>query len=132
VTKFRYATIGSVSSGTMRPEDLIPDFAWELKSLMRGNRLTRDQRKRFNALLKECDKDIEDCEDADGLLDELFDALGEFAPPYCYFGASEGDGAATESSLIRGNIGMFVLPCLCVTGRNRPASRGAVAPLSGA
>jgi hypothetical protein len=36
-----YGAIGSVSSGTMRPQDLILSFLWEAKRL----RLTKDERK---------------------------------------------------------------------------------------
>jgi len=34
-----------------------------------------------------------DSEDADWDLEELFDALQEFAPPFFYFGAHPGDGS---------------------------------------
>ena len=45
-------------------------------------------------MLDDCSR-LEDyeTEEASDLLDELFRVMGEFAPPYCTFGASEGDGA---------------------------------------
>jgi len=43
------------------------------------------------------DFDIEDHadddEDAQYMLEELFDALDDHAPPFCYFGANVGDGS---------------------------------------
>lgn len=95
-----YPQIGSVSEGTMRTEDLLDTFAGELSYHMKRMRLTRDQRKRFNILLKDANAmsgDLagrighEQCQD--DIVSELFDALDEIAPPYCYFGAAEGDGA---------------------------------------
>jgi hypothetical protein len=99
------ARIGAVSEGTMRPEDLIPAFCDELREL--------DTEGEYAALLMEAstwmDIDAEDwariamestsseirdrLEDGNDILGELFDALESFSPPYCFFGASEGDGA---------------------------------------
>lgn len=96
MSKRRYPTIGSISSGTLRDEDLIPSFAWELEYLVKSVHVTREQLKRFNALIKECDEfdfDAEHDYDPSELTSELIDALNEIAPPYCYFGASDGDGA---------------------------------------
>jgi len=85
--------IGSISEGTMRPEDLIPEFLSELRYRMRERRI-----KGHAALYREIDKrsDAEgyyETEEADWDLEALFDALGEYAGPYFYFGAHPGDGA---------------------------------------
>lgn len=80
------AEIGSISSGTMRSEDLIPDFAWVLNQLADGKEHIR--------LIWEAGEITDfDSEYADEILSELMDALNEYAPPYCYFGSHEGDGA---------------------------------------
>jgi hypothetical protein len=78
--------IGSISSGTMRPEDLIPVFADHLRRL-RGS-LPRAIYDGIRALRGDLDS-----EDAADILSDLADALGEYAPPYFYFGAHPGDGA---------------------------------------
>ncbi len=87
-----YPQIGTVSEGTMRDEDLIDTFASELSYHMKRMRLGRDQRSRYNELLKDArEPDAADnCEDIVGA---LFDALNEIAPPHAYFGALDGDGA---------------------------------------
>ena len=110
--------IGSVSSGTMRAEDLIPSFLWELqhqKPLRREHRkLAREIAKRMDADYthdheadgcKYMGLDIWNCgknqdaenyygtEDAEYDLEALFDALNEYAPAYFYFGAHCGDGS---------------------------------------
>lgn len=108
-----YAAIGSISSGTMRPEDLIPAFIEALDNLKEELSLslkvgasfeeTEDVKQRVSQL-DDLLADIEqnqhkipnyfDSEDAMYDLNEtLFDALQEFAPPYCYFGSHPGDGA---------------------------------------
>lgn len=84
------ASIGSISHGTMRPEDLIPDFAYELKRL--------DTKHQYSNLIREAknvDWDNTDYvnNDVPYLMENLFDALDNFAPPYCYFGAHQGDGS---------------------------------------
>jgi hypothetical protein len=75
----------------MRSEDLIPAFGGHLGYLMEGRRLTREQRKRYGALLNLCFRPKG--RDDDGLVDALFAALDELAAPYSYFGAHEGDGS---------------------------------------
>jgi len=84
---------GSVSSGTMRPEDLIPAFADELRAYVQAAGVEGAIPAHLK-LAEEADA-IEDydSEEANGVLEELFDALNEYAPPYGYFGAHPGDGA---------------------------------------
>jgi hypothetical protein len=79
-------TLGSISSGTMRPDDLIPVFADELSRLNTAGE--------YAALIAEAEA-IEDygAETAEFVLEDLFDVLDGFAPDYCYFGAHPGDGA---------------------------------------
>lgn len=111
-SKARFGTIGSVSSGTMRPEDLIPAFL----DVADGIRLSKADRQRIREARAEWEgcsafnrdeddedsrpgcgvhEDGDDCEEQIGYLlnETLFDLLGNYAPPYCYFGANEGDGA---------------------------------------
>jgi len=78
-TTFR---LGSVSSGTLRPEDLIPAFASALEP---GSEL--------QARADAFDFEAADNEEAGWLLEELYEALEEMAPNYCYFGAHPDDGA---------------------------------------
>jgi hypothetical protein len=95
--------IGSVSTATMRTEDLIPTFCDVLEHIG-----TEEDKVEVNRIRKEIDKTDHLCRDdlvySDGNpywdsdesgfdLEELFDRLNEHAPPYCYFGAHEGDGS---------------------------------------
>jgi len=82
-----YLPIGSISSGTMRSEDLLPDFLYMLGQM---DRKLADE---FEAEYGLADCDEVDDETADEAVSALFDILGEYCPPYCYFGAHEGDGA---------------------------------------
>ena len=89
--KTKKINIGSVSSGTMRPEDLIPDFMWELRHQAPCKREHR-------ALLTEIKSRMEaddyyESEESGWDLESLFDALDDYTPPYFYFGAHPGDGA---------------------------------------
>lgn len=79
-----YAQFGSISHGTMRAEDLCDTFAWELSTLARRAGRIRE----FSKLIKEARTKPDD-----DIVNDLFDALQEFAPPYGYFGAHEGDGS---------------------------------------
>ncbi|HKJ88931.1 MAG TPA: hypothetical protein VKA48_10525 [Gammaproteobacteria bacterium] len=88
--------VGSISYGTHRPQDLIPRFLDAL------NGLDPDRcREIWNPEVRDAedsglppeDDDWWSSQDAADLLSELFGALEDHAPPYCYFGAKEGDGA---------------------------------------
>lgn len=87
------AKVGSISSGTMRTEDLIGSFAEELEYLAKGCEHPGN-RETYESIVAEANalRSFED-EDASGVLESLFDALNELAPAYCYFGALVGDGA---------------------------------------
>lgn len=78
----------SVSSGTLKSEDLIPKFLGVLKTYGKD---------KYDAYIKE-NPEVEDWENLDEetmgwVVDELTDLLSEIAPDGCYFGASDGDGA---------------------------------------
>ena len=79
-----YGTIGTISAGTMRNEDLIVAFAAELERILGENGVTSDA---YDMVTNA------ETDDASDILDELFDALDAEAPPYCYFGAHPDDGA---------------------------------------
>jgi hypothetical protein len=86
--------IGSISSATMRPDDLIPTFLSELATQMREGPRIKGHAKLWRAIDKRSDKpNYYESEDADWDLESLFDALNGYAGPYFYFGANEGDGA---------------------------------------
>jgi hypothetical protein len=82
--------VGSVSTATMRNEDLIPSFVWECNHI----RLTRAERAKVRDIEKRMRApDYYDSEDSDcDLNEDLFDILGNHCPPFCWFGAHEGDG----------------------------------------
>jgi len=89
------AEIGSVSSGTMKSKDLIPSFVGALEYLADGS---TDLTMAITNRIEFADDDYNDYDyyasDAAGFdLEELFDALAEYAPDGCYFGAHCGDGA---------------------------------------
>src|SRR4029077_14690750 len=87
----RNHNIGSVSSGTMRPEDLIPSFLW---TLQHQKPLRREHGKFCTAINKRMDTtDYFDGDDASEDLQELFDALDCYSPQGFYFGSHPGDGA---------------------------------------
>ncbi len=91
--------IGSISTGTLRSEDLAQAFSDELERLNGGpNSLTlavtrwSDEEDTF--ALNEDIQTLDDwTERGSHFIDELADALNEYAPPHTYFGALEGDGA---------------------------------------
>ncbi len=107
----KYARLGEVSSGTMRPEDLIPcfldaldeirealaapgsttedpyDLTWRVRQVSQLDDFMGAIEVRMRA------EDYYESDESEFDLDELTDKLGEYAPPYCYFGTNEGDGA---------------------------------------
>lgn len=92
-------SIGSISHGTLRTEDLLEAFASELEYQMQSNaeewcsdegRKERDGLCELVGQAREIDPDHEDAAE---LVWELTAALEQFAPAYTYFGAHEGDGS---------------------------------------
>lgn len=80
--------LGTVIRGTMLESDLIPAFLDELE------RLDPERASSYwDEIPDDPDNDWWDSDEAAWMLEELFDALSEYAPPYCYFGALEGDGS---------------------------------------
>jgi hypothetical protein len=82
-------TIGTVIEGTHRHADIAAAFGELLARLTAGT----DE---HSSLVVDCKRiarmgDMAD--DADDVVAEVMDALCDYAPPYCYFGAHEGDGA---------------------------------------
>ena len=92
----RLPSIGSVSHGTLRTEDLLPDFVSLLRELgYRGKRNGAFDRASRIANLSARHGEIPEGlrEEADELVNDLCDLLDGFAPEYCYFGTLEGDGS---------------------------------------
>lgn len=92
----KYASFGTVSSGTMRTEDLLGSLSAELDYQIK--RQPRSfKRRELRKLINEADRVrlwvIDPNDEGSAIVEELFDALEQFAPPYAYFGAHPGDGA---------------------------------------
>lgn len=90
--------LGTVSQGTLRDEDLIPCFTEHLAALtgaaIDAHEINGRTARRLFGLCSAARLYHSLAYDARGdLIDELSDALNEFAPDGCYFGAHEGDGA---------------------------------------
>jgi len=98
--KIVYHPIGEISCGTLRNEDLLARFADTLETAMQryewqGMTDKGQAYAEYAELIKEARRCDPESEHASELINEsLFDALSDFAPPYSYFGASEGDGAS--------------------------------------
>ena len=104
--KLTLATTGSISHGTLRTEDLLSAFSSELDWQFRrnGNYFSlpenREKGHKIHELCGDCQDQYEedsetlkDLDVADELIESLSNALEQFAPVYCYFGAHEGDGS---------------------------------------
>lgn len=99
----KYASVGSISHGTMREEDLLDSFADELEDLTTRNaELDLKTREGFTKIVWDAREllDIEEDDrgqvwelSASDVVQELCEALETFAPEYCYFGSHPGDGS---------------------------------------
>ena len=103
------APLGSISSDTLRTQDLLSAFISALEGLMlvNGEYFSRPENFAERDRLLGAIGEAQDCftedgdeiepakeEEAGELVNEtLFDALQSFAPPYTYFSAHPGDGA---------------------------------------
>jgi hypothetical protein len=85
--------IGTVSHGTMRNEDLIPEFVYILRQFSKGkNKAQYKECKEIQKRIKS--ENYFQSEESDFDLNEfLFDALQDYALPYFYFGSHPGDGS---------------------------------------
>lgn len=91
-------TIGSISHGTLKTDDLLEAFGWELQHIESVTaehlELARKARELSHAYSFASDDITAGDEDhAADLVHDLQDALQEYAPPFCYFGSTEGDGS---------------------------------------
>jgi hypothetical protein len=85
------AFTGTVSSGTMREEDLLPKFAYVLEKYgMKRSALTARAAARLIEM-SDTDKNRELVSIV--LNEEVWEAMNEIAPEGYYFGAHEGDGS---------------------------------------
>jgi len=93
-TTMNYASPGTIIHGTLRNEDLLDAFTSTLEDcITRNPELPLKQREIATALVWDAREADPDSETASELINDLIDALQEFAPPGHSFGAHEGDGA---------------------------------------
>jgi hypothetical protein len=96
--------LGSISTGTLRTEDLLPVFTYTMGELTHDP-ISNTSRYPTEAMANLWDEAIHligtdqwwtidpDDSGVDSLLEDLTDALQELCPPFVYFGTLEGDGA---------------------------------------
>lgn len=85
-------SIGSISHGTLRAEDLAVSFADELRRMAPEHDRVKEA-DAVQTLWAAGWNDIYDDERVSELVNDLQDALNEYAPPFCYFGNTDGDGS---------------------------------------
>ena len=86
--------LGTVSEGTLRTEDLLTAFAWELAYILGDEATAQEKALISSADFKGLDFEVEKiAEEAVWVVDDLVAALQEHAPPFVCFGTLEGDGA---------------------------------------
>lgn len=83
--------IGSISHGTMLPEDVIPALMDELASQKPCRKEHKKLLREIRRSMTELKDNYFESEDAMHDCESLFDALNEYAPPYFYFGAHPGN-----------------------------------------
>jgi hypothetical protein len=83
--------LGTVSEGKLNQTDLIEAFSETLECILKDKESYDPS---YDRLIYECREAIYDSyEDIHEFVDELMNALDDFSPPYCYFGAHESDPA---------------------------------------
>ena len=78
----KYLSLGSISSRTLRSEDVIPALLSALKEV--DSELANEKKAEYDTLPEEYQSEF---------WDELETLLQDYAPPYTYVGAHPGDGA---------------------------------------
>ena len=94
-TQTSKVNIGTLTQGTLRSEDLIPAFTYELAYLSNGQHPLLHEIKQFDWYSEDISLDIGDSQQeiASDLVNDLMDALNEYAPAHTYFGTLDGDGS---------------------------------------
>jgi len=92
------ASIGSISHGTLVPDDLIDAFITELEYQIGRNKDSDDPgmstvMATLATAMSFREIGVSDPDAKSAVIEDLLDALQYFAPPYCYFGSNEGDGS---------------------------------------
>ena len=85
--------LGSVSTGTLKPEDLMVEFATKLYDM---GYTAHPLVMKVNHLIMRLWPDSDNkptIEDISEVVNDLQDALSEICPPFVYFGAHPDDGA---------------------------------------
>ena len=111
--------LGSISTGTLRTEDLRHAFANTLEALELGMPPTPAGEPRWLNLVEEArdDKFYAD-QDDQSVIDDLSDALNKFCPPFVYFGTLEGDGSDFGFWVDRDAIQEAIDPTSCLVRIN--------------
>lgn len=90
-------TIGTISHGTLRSEDLLSAFASELRRIVGKEAAAAGAYLSALTGADDCLAEIQESDNepagAQEIICEMIDFLSELAPPYCYFGAHPGDGS---------------------------------------
>ncbi len=89
-----FPPLGTVSSGTLRTEDLLDAFEFYCRTYggKEGKKLAREYARLGDTADTLADRDAVQ-EEADGLLEDMTRNLEDIAPDFAYFGTLEGDGA---------------------------------------
>ena len=84
-------SIGTISHGTMRPEDLIPEFVYHLNTL----HLSKNERLELNRIQRDMNhQKYFESEDSEMDLNEtLWEMMNNHCPRMCYFASRESDGS---------------------------------------
>ena len=80
--------LGSISTGTLRIEDIFPAYLDQLDKLSPNSPLSKEV-----WAYMETGALLEEHENAWGIVEQIDLLLNELCPPFVYFGALEGDGA---------------------------------------
>ena len=82
-----YPSFGTIIHATLRTEDLLKAFSEELQRCCAEYGSKGGQ---YSDLLSDAASAIPDSEDAVEIIDDLINALTDFAAPYSYFGNTDG------------------------------------------
>lgn len=86
------ASVGTISHGTLKTEDLIIALSDELRRLAPEHDMVKEC-EAIQTLWAAGWTEIYETPEAQETLEALMNAMDDYAPPYCYFGTNEGDGS---------------------------------------